>query len=208
MSSLKRIVLPLLFSMLSIACIVQTISGPSIGTPLQQLSYSLRIHGDPCRYVNAFSGTGVLLIDIPSDWQVERASFSAVFGGVPVSGDGIQPSSCPVSAPAPPPSGFTRVCLTTPAAYGMNTSDTVDATVTLRAGSRLGLFPLQFWAGALHQTTPDRCVQPSPTVYPVTIAPSSQVPLVPTLHPWGLASLSFALLGAGLFLLRATCPKA
>ena len=204
MSRLNRVAILVLLSMVSIACIVQSISGPSIGTPLQRLAYSLRIHGDPCHYVNSLFGTGVLLVDIPLDWQYERASFAGVLAGDPVSGEGIEPAPCPVTASAPPPVGFKRVCIAMPTPYGMYTSDSVDVAISFRAGATLGVFPLQFWAGAINSFTPDRCIQPSPTVFPVTIAPALQPPAIPTFSPWGLAALSLATLGAGLYRVRAS----
>ncbi len=198
----KPFLLSLLFSLLLAACVVGSISGPSSARPLDLLSYSMRMEGNPCAgFPGSILATGVLVADIPVDWQFDRASFSATFNGLPVSGDAVSPATCPVVIPSPAPAGFQRVCLATQQPYSMLPTDFALVTIAFRAGTASGSFPLQFWGGAATLPT-TWCVQPTPTIYTVTVAPTSTGPAVPTLSPLALAIFGAALATLALSKLR------
>lgn len=162
----------------------------------------MRVEGNPCPGLpESIVATGVLVADIPVDWEFDHATFSATFAGTPVSGDAVRPTTCPVLMPAALPSGFQRICLTTPQSYSMLPTDFVLVTIALRAGTALGSFPLQFWGGAV--TSPSTwCIQPTPTIFPVTVAPAASAASVPTLSHLTLALFGVALAALALLRLR------
>ncbi|MFN7988649.1 MAG: hypothetical protein U0529_14330 [Thermoanaerobaculia bacterium] len=180
----RTLLLPAI-AFMTIACAIDSVTGPSSGRPYASLSYSIHARGSECGSFTDFIGLGVLVADVPSDWQFDAARFSGLFAGQPVSGDGVLNACDSIFVSPPPASGFQRFCIVSSKALRLTTEDEATIVVTFRAGGTVGEFPLQFRAGAYVPITA-ACVQPTASQYSVSIQFNDAPPAVPVLSSRGL----------------------
>ena len=185
------------------ACVIQGITGPTVCAPLSSVTYTISALGGSCPYYpQDFIASGVLVADIPSDWQFQSAQYDGAFAGIPSTGSGVlRPCNTIFSYPAPAP-GFQRLCIAMESARHMTTGSYATIHASFRTGNTEGLFPLQFRVGAYSPNVVGGCVQQTATEYAVAVHAADAAPSVPSLSHLGLAVLAVFLGIAGLIALR------
>jgi len=193
------------FALLTLACVVDNISGPSVVAPNSPATYRMTFHAGSCAAYNI--ARGVLLIDVPTGWQFQSATFTGVLNGFPASGGGELLTPCsgaPWGSPAPStPPGYSRLCVQTPVVYGFQLTDSVQVTVSLLTGTTFGHYTLRWFAAATYplDNPLGLCLQEQPSLFDVTVA-AHEAAAIPALSLPALLLLSLALALSGLVALR------